>query len=43
MAQAHSTRLPSVVKASETPRLKSTKHRGVLGTFFNTQGSFQRS
>lgn len=32
MAQAHSTRLPSVVKASETPRLKSTKHWGILST-----------
>lgn len=43
MAQAHATHLPSVLKGSEAPRLKSKKHWGILGAFFNTQASFQLS
>lgn len=41
MAQACSTHVPSVVKASEVLGLKSTKPWEILGTFFNTQHSFQ--
>ena len=41
MAQTCSTHLPSVAKATEVLGLKSTKRWVILGTFFNTQGSFQ--